>query len=88
MKNLIAPVIVALLIVATLAIATQYFLLPAIDTYVESEANKINESNATLKAIELVHTTTPGGRFKDEEFDENPLGKVRWNLKILFPRTE
>ena len=61
MKNLIAPVIVALLIVATLAIATQYFLLPAIDTYVESEANKINESNATLKAIELVHTTTPGG---------------------------
>ena len=46
MKNLIAPVIVALLIVATLAIASKYFLLPAIDTYVDSEAKKINEADA------------------------------------------
>ena len=81
MKNLIAPVIVALLIVATLAIATQYFLLPAIDTYVESEANKISESNATLKAIELVHTTTPGGRFKDEDFDEESTRKSAKELE-------
>ena len=81
MKNLIAPVIVALLIVATLAIATQYFLLPAIDTYVESEANKINESNATLKAIELVHSTTPGGRFKDEEFTEKSIRESALELE-------
>ena len=75
MKNLIAPVIVALLIVATLAIASKYFLLPAIDTYVDSEAKKINEADASLKAIQLVHTTTPGGRFKDEEFDEESIRK-------------
>ena len=81
MKNLIASVVVALLIVATLAIATQYFLLPAIDTYVESEANKISESNATLKAIELVHTTTPGGRFKDEDFDEESTRKSAKELE-------
>ena len=81
MKNLIAPVIVALLIVATLAIATQYFLLPAIDTYVKSEAKKINESNAALKAIELVHTTTPGGRFKDEEFTEKSIRESALELE-------
>ena len=75
MKNLIAPVIVALLIVATLVIATQYFLLPAIDTYVKSEAKKINEADTKLKALQLVHTTTPGGRFKDEEFDEESIRK-------------
>ena len=81
MKNLIAPVIVALLIVATLAIATQYFLLPSIDTYVESEAKKINESNAALKAIELVHTTTPGGRFKDEDFSEKSIRESALELE-------
>ena len=81
MKNLIASVVVALLIVATLAIATQYFLLPSIDTYVESEAKKINESNAALKAIELVHTTTPGGRFKDEEFDEKSIRESALELE-------
>ena len=81
MKNLIASVVVALLIVATLAIATQYFLLPSIDTYVESEAKKINESNAALKAIELVHTTTPGGRFKDEEFTEKSIRESALELE-------
>ena len=81
MKNLIAPVIVALLIVATLAIATKYFLLPAIDTYVESEAKKINDSDAALKAIQLVHTTTPGGRFKDEEFDEKKIRESALELE-------
>ena len=81
MKNLIAPVIVALLIVATLAIATQYFLLPSIDTYVESEAKKINEADASLKAIQLVHTTTPGGRFKDEEFDEKSIRESALELE-------
>ena len=73
MKNLIAPVIVALLIVATLAIATEYFVLPAIDTYVGSEAKKISEADATLKAIQLVHKTTPGGRFKPEEYSEKSI---------------
>ena len=81
MKNLIAPVIVALLIVATLAITTQYFLLPAIDTYVKSEAKKINESDATLKAIQLVHKTTPGGRFKDEEFTEKSIRESALELE-------
>ena len=81
MKNLIAPVIVALLIVATLAIATKYFLLPAIDTYVESEAKKINEADASLKAIQLVHTTTPGGRFKDEGFSEKSIRESALELE-------
>ena len=81
MKNLIAPVIVALLIVATLAIATQYFLLPAINTYVKSEAKKITDSDAALKAIQLVHTTTPGGRFKDEEFDEKKIRESALELE-------
>lgn len=81
MKNLIASVVVALLIVATLAIATQYFLLPAINTYVKSEAKKINESGATLKAIQLVHKTTPGGRFKDEEFTEKSIRESALELE-------
>ena len=81
MKNLIAPVIVALLIVATLGLATHSFLLPAIDTYVKSEAKKINESGATLKAIQLVHKTTPGGRFKDEEFDEKKIRESALELE-------
>ena len=75
MKNLIAPVIVALLIVATLAIATKYVLMPAIKNYVDVEVTKIDETNAKLKAIQLVHDTTPGGRFKDEEFDEESIRK-------------
>ena len=75
MKNLIAPVIVALLIVATLAIATKYVLMPAIKNYVDVEVTKIDETNAKLKAIKLVHNTTPGGRFKDEEFDEESIRK-------------
>tara|TARA_Y100001954_G_scaffold236391_1_gene296859 strand:- start:357 stop:1085 length:729 start_codon:yes stop_codon:yes gene_type:complete len=75
MKNLIAPVIVALLIVATLAIATKYVLMPAIKNYVDIEVTKIDEANAKLKAIKLVHNTTPGGRFKDEEFDEESIRK-------------
>ena len=81
MKNLIAPVIVALLIVATLAIATKYFLLPAIDTYVESEAKKINEADASLQAIQLVHSTTPGGRFKDEGFSEKSIRESALELE-------
>ena len=81
MKNLIAPVIVALLIVATLAIASKYFLLPAIDTYVDSEAKKINEADASLKAIQLVHTTTPGGRFKDEDFSEKSIRESALELE-------
>ena len=75
MKNLIAPVIVALLIVATLAIATKYVLMPAIKNYVDVEVTKIDEANAKLKAIKLVHNTTPGGRFKAEEFDEESIRK-------------
>ena len=75
MKNLIAPVIVALLIVATLAVATKYVLMPAIKNYVDVEVTKIDEANAKLKAIKLVHNTTPGGRFKDEEFDEESIRK-------------
>ena len=81
MKNLIAPVIVALLIVATLAVATQSFLLPAIDAYVKSEAKKINEADTKLKALQLVHTTTPGGRFKDEDFDEQSTRKSAKELE-------
>ena len=75
MKNLFAPVIVALLIVVTLAIATKYVLMPAIKNYVDVEVTKIDEANAKLKAIKLVHNTTPGGRFKDEEFDEESIRK-------------
>ena len=81
MKNLIAPVIVALLIVATLALATHYFLLPGIDAYVKSEAKKINEADTKLKALQLVHTTTPGGRFKDEEFDEKSIRESALELE-------
>ena len=81
MKNLIAPVIVALLIVATLGLATHYFLLPAIDAYVKSEAKKINEVDSKLKALQLVHTTTPGGRFKDEDFDEESTRKSAKELE-------
>ena len=83
MKNLIAPVIVALLIVATLGLATHYFLLPAIDAYVKSEAKKINEADTKLKALQLVHTTTPGGRFKDEDFDEESTRKSAKELEDL-----
>ena len=81
MKNLIAPVIVALLIVATLALATHYFLLPAIDAYVKSEAKKINEADTKLKALQLVHTTTPGGRFKDEGFSEKSIRESALELE-------
>ena len=81
MKNLIAPVIVALLIVATLAIATKYVLMPAIKNYVDVEVTKIDEANAKLKAIKLVHNTTPGGRFKDEEFDEKSIRKSAKELE-------
>ena len=81
MKNLIAPVIVALLIVATLAIATKYLLLPAIDRYAISEGKKISEADAKLKAIQFVHNTTPGGRFKDEEFDEKSIRESALELE-------
>ena len=81
MKNLIAPVIVALLIVATLAIATKYVLMPAIKNYVDVEVTKIDEANAKLKAIQLVHDTTPGGRFKDEGFDEESIRKSAKDLE-------
>ena len=81
MKNLIAPVIVALLIVATLAVATKYVLMPAIKNYVDVEVTKIDEANAKLKAIKLVHNTTPGGRFKDEEFDEESIRKSAGELE-------
>ena len=81
MKNLIAPVIVALLIVATLGLATHYFLLPAIDAYVKSEAKKINEADTKLKALQLVHTTTPGGRFKDEGFSEKSIRESALELE-------
>ena len=81
MKNLIAPVIVALLIVATLGLATHYFLLPAIDAYVKSEAKKINEADTKLKALQLVHTITPGGRFKDEDFDAESTRKSAKELE-------
>ena len=45
------------------------------DSYVDVEVTKIDEANAKLKAIKLVHNTTPGGRFKDEEFDEESIRK-------------
>ena len=81
MKNLIAPVIVALLIVATLAIATEYLLLPAIDRYAISEGKKISEADVKLKAIQFVHNTTPGGRFKDEKFDEKSIRESALELE-------
>ena len=81
MKNLIAPVIVALLIVATLAIATKYVLMPAIKNYVDVEVTKIDEANAKLKAIKLVHNTTPGGRFKDEGFSEKSIRESALELE-------
>ena len=42
---------------------------------------KIDEANAKLKAIKLVHNTTPGGRFKDEEFDEESIRKSAKDLE-------
>ena len=41
MKKLIAPVIVALLVVITLAVATQYFVLPALIDYLKGKARDL-----------------------------------------------
>lgn len=83
MKKLIAPVIVALLVVITLAVATQYFVLPALIDYTEREGARLGEANAQLNALQLMHKTTPGGRFDEADFTEAEIKKSADELEDL-----
>ena len=83
MKKFIAPVIFALLIVSLLALVTKYLVMPEVVKYINYEANRLKEADAKFKAIQLVHKTTPAGRFNEGEISEDELNRTAEELEEL-----
>ena len=64
MKKLIAPVIVALLIVVVLALVTQFSVLPLVQDYANNKSATLVEADKKFQALEMMHNTSPTGRFE------------------------
>ena len=58
-------------------------MLPALKDYTEREGARLGEANAQLNALQLMHKTTPGGRFDEADFTEAEIKKSADELEDL-----
>ena len=84
MKKLIAPVIVALLIVLVLVLVTQYSVLPLVEKYVENRSAALVEADKKFQALQRMHNTSPTGRFRSEDMPKEELNFSNEDLELLI----
>lgn len=84
MKKLIAPVIVALLIVAVLALVTKLLVLPLVEDYTENKSATLAEADNKFKALQMMHNTSPTGRFRPEEMSKQEIKYSNQDLEVLI----
>ena len=83
MKRLIVPIIVALLIVSLIAVVTEFFVMPRVSDYINSESKRIGAADAKFRALQVVHKTTPQGRFKQGDISAESLNRSSEELDAL-----
>ena len=59
MKKLIVPIIIALLIVAGIAAATNFWVMPVLEKYAKGKADTMVQAGAELHEVTQEHTDTP-----------------------------
>ena len=67
MKKLIVPIIIALLIVAGIAAATKFWVMPVLEEYAKGKADAMVQAGAELHEVTQKHADTPTTRFDDTE---------------------
>ncbi|MBC8244420.1 MAG: hypothetical protein H8E20_08510 [Verrucomicrobia bacterium] len=67
MKKLIVPIIFALLIVAGIAAATHFWVMPVLEKYAKDKADAMVQAGAELHEVTQEHAETPTIRFDDPE---------------------
>ena len=67
MKKLIVPIIIALLIVAGIAAATKFWVMPVLEEYAQGKADAMVQAGAELHEVTEEHTETPTISFDDPE---------------------
>ena len=65
MKKLIVPIIIALLIVAGIAAATKFWVMPVLEEYAQGKADAMVQAGAELHEVTQEHTETPTISFDD-----------------------
>ena len=88
MKKLIAPVIVALLIVVVLALVTQFSVLPLVQDYANNKSATLVEADKKFRALEMMHNTSPTGRFRSEEMTKEEINISNEDLEVLIAAGE
>lgn len=75
MKKLIVPIIIALLIIAGIAAATEFWVMPVLEKYAKDKADAMVQSQAALHDVTQKHSETPTTRFDGPEStpEENRL---------------
>ena len=67
MKKLIVPIIIALLIVAGVAAATNFWVMPVLEKYAKDKADAMVQAGAEVHEVTQEHTDTPIISFDDPE---------------------
>ena len=67
MKKLIAPIIIALMIVAGVAAATNFWVMPILEKYAKDKADAMVQAGAELDEVTQIHADTPAIRLNDPQ---------------------
>ncbi|MDP6735397.1 MAG: hypothetical protein QF732_02755 [Nitrospinaceae bacterium] len=67
MKKLIVPIIIALLIVAGIAAATIFWVMPVLEEYAKDKADAMVQAGEELHEVAQKHADTPATRFDDPQ---------------------
>jgi len=67
MKKLIVPIIIALLIVAGIAAATNFWVMPVLQKYAKDKADAMVQAGEELDEVAQKHADTPATRFDDPQ---------------------
>ena len=67
MKKLIVPIIIALMIVAGVAAATNFWVMPILQKYAKDKADAMVQAKAELDEVTQAHADTPATRLNDPQ---------------------
>jgi len=67
MKKLIVPIIIALLIVAGIAAATNFWVMPVLQKYAKDKADAMVQAGEEMDEVAQKHADTPTTRFDDPQ---------------------
>jgi len=67
MKKLVVPIIIALLIVAGIAAATNFWVMPVLQKYAKDKADAMVQAGEELDEVAQKHADTPATRFDDPQ---------------------